>query len=406
MEGATRNGVSIFWDMENCRVPATVEGSMVAGKLLNFASKLGPIHRINGYGNLTCFRKETRMELMAGGIDLHDVPSGKPNAADIAIIVDMLFYAMENPSSTIVLISGDGDFSNALSRLRQKGHRIMIISAPSSNRSLGHVCDEIHDWNKLLGLQYIRNPSLEESKSFYDIRGGADDTSGSMVVQRLSSSVGFKMRVKDMRDHVMTKGVDGDAADAMIEGQMTAGVIRVYRQNDEHWMRLRSSYIVVPNTVASLADLVAVLNDMKHELLIPRANLVRYKLNDQLQENKITKRDFNTLLNLARQANFILRETPELTVYLPSGEWETPDLDKVFRDDFRDDEWEDAVDVLNGLSSEERSKTNRYQLAEKLRLYGREPLKRLPMGQLMKLVQGLFNAHLFALRGKELVDLS
>lgn len=31
------------------------------------------------------------------------------------------------PPATIVLISGDGDFSNALSRLRQRGYNVFLV---------------------------------------------------------------------------------------------------------------------------------------------------------------------------------------------------------------------------------------------------------------------------------------
>ena len=44
-------------------------------------------------------------------------------------IVDMMAHAMDNPApSTIILISGDGDFAYAVSVLASRQYRIIILA--------------------------------------------------------------------------------------------------------------------------------------------------------------------------------------------------------------------------------------------------------------------------------------
>lgn len=44
---------------------------------------------------------------------------------------------VDHPNCTVLLVSGDGDFANTLSRLKQRGFSIVLINAPSSNKQLG-----------------------------------------------------------------------------------------------------------------------------------------------------------------------------------------------------------------------------------------------------------------------------
>lgn len=54
--------------------------------------------------------------------------TGNKDAADKAILVAMLFWALDNPPPAhFLLISGDGDFANALHRLRMKQYNILLV---------------------------------------------------------------------------------------------------------------------------------------------------------------------------------------------------------------------------------------------------------------------------------------
>ncbi|KAG6918384.1 hypothetical protein DXG01_014785 [Tephrocybe rancida] len=64
------------------------------------------------------------------------------------MLVDMLAYAIDNPRpSTVVLISGDRDFAYAMSTLRLRGFKIVLISPGMVHRSLKAQASEYLDWN-------------------------------------------------------------------------------------------------------------------------------------------------------------------------------------------------------------------------------------------------------------------
>eukprot|EP01018_Ginkgo_biloba_P003281 Gb_18217 [translate_table: standard] len=58
---------------------------------------------------------------------IDDCNAGSKDASDKMILVDMLFWALENaPPANILLISGDRDFANALHRLGMKNYNILL----------------------------------------------------------------------------------------------------------------------------------------------------------------------------------------------------------------------------------------------------------------------------------------
>lgn len=61
--------------------------------------------------------------------------------------VDMLGYAMDNPApTTIVLISGDRDFAYALSFLRLRRYRVILLTLPNAHISLTAQATVCLDW--------------------------------------------------------------------------------------------------------------------------------------------------------------------------------------------------------------------------------------------------------------------
>jgi len=59
------------------------------------------------------------------GITLVDVPSGKKDAADKALMSELFMYALEHPApAAVVVITSDRDFAVALHRLSQAGYTV------------------------------------------------------------------------------------------------------------------------------------------------------------------------------------------------------------------------------------------------------------------------------------------
>lgn len=130
--GASDGPVAILWDIENCPVPIDVRPEDVAGNI-RMALRVHPV--INGavtlfsaYGDFNAFPRRLREGCQRTGVKLVDVPNGRKDAADKAILVDMFLFALDNrPPSSILLISGDVDFAPALHILGQRGYTVILV---------------------------------------------------------------------------------------------------------------------------------------------------------------------------------------------------------------------------------------------------------------------------------------
>ncbi|KAL0890489.1 hypothetical protein Bca101_014472 [Brassica carinata] len=121
---------SVWWDIENCPVPKGWDAHSIAQKLNTALVNLnyrGPLSIISAYGNTDLIPKPVQQALSSTGISLNHVPSGKKDASDKKILVDMFLWVLENPApANLMLISGDGDFSYALNRLRMLRYNILL----------------------------------------------------------------------------------------------------------------------------------------------------------------------------------------------------------------------------------------------------------------------------------------
>ncbi|KAL6854392.1 hypothetical protein ACP4OV_019295 [Aristida adscensionis] len=148
--------VAIFWDIENCPVPSDVRPEDVAGNV-RMALRLHPVVKgavtmLSAYGDFNAFPRRLREGCQRTGVKLVDVPNGRKDAADKAILVDMFLFALDNrPPSSIMLISGDVDFAPALHILGQRGYTI-ILAIPSSvtvSSALSSAGSFVWDWPSL-----------------------------------------------------------------------------------------------------------------------------------------------------------------------------------------------------------------------------------------------------------------
>ncbi|CAM0880591.1 unnamed protein product [Alopecurus aequalis] len=148
--------VAIFWDIENCPVPSDVRPDDVAG-YIRTALRLHPLVKgavtmLSAYGDFNAFPRRLREGCQRTGVKLVDVPNGRKDAADKAILVDMFLFALDNrPPSSIMLISGDVDFAPALHILGQRGYTI-VLAIPSSvnvSSALSSAGSFVWDWPSL-----------------------------------------------------------------------------------------------------------------------------------------------------------------------------------------------------------------------------------------------------------------
>ncbi|WVZ91540.1 hypothetical protein U9M48_037697, partial [Paspalum notatum var. saurae] len=148
--------VAIFWDIEKCPVPSDVQPDDVAGNV-RMALRMHPIAKgaetmLSAYGDFNAFPRRLREGCQRTGVKLVDVPNGRKDAANKAILVDMFLFALDNhPPSSIMLISDDVDFAPVLHILGQRGYTI-VLAIPSSvtvSSTLSSAGSVVWDWPSL-----------------------------------------------------------------------------------------------------------------------------------------------------------------------------------------------------------------------------------------------------------------
>jgi NYN domain/OST-HTH/LOTUS domain len=145
--------IVILWDIENCPVPNDVRPEDVTAniRLAVRAHPLvtGAVTSFSAYGDFNGFPRRLREGCQRTGVKLIDVPNGRKDAADKAILVDMFLFALDNkPPCSIMLISGDVDFAPALHILGQRGYTI-ILAIPASVAVSNALCSAgrfVWDW--------------------------------------------------------------------------------------------------------------------------------------------------------------------------------------------------------------------------------------------------------------------
>ncbi|KAI3987750.1 hypothetical protein MKX01_028484 [Papaver californicum] len=150
---SSQGPVAILWDIENCPVPSDVRPEDVAGNI-RMALRVHPIIQgavtlFSAYGDFNAFPRRLREGCQRTGVKLVDVPNGRKDAADKAILVDMFLFALDNPPpSSILLISGDVDFSPALHILGQRGYTVILVipAGVGVSSALSNAGRFVWDW--------------------------------------------------------------------------------------------------------------------------------------------------------------------------------------------------------------------------------------------------------------------
>ncbi|XP_047972151.1 uncharacterized protein LOC125214946 isoform X3 [Salvia hispanica] len=172
---SSQGPVAILWDMENCPVPSDVRSEDVAGNIrmaLRFHPVIdGAVTMLSAYGDFNAFPRRLREGCQRTGVKLIDVPNGRKDAADKAILIDMFLFALDNPPpSSIMLISGDVDFAPALHILGQRGYTI-ILAIPSRVGVSSALCNAGDIAGFLVGCHINNNVDVENEEESIVYRG-------------------------------------------------------------------------------------------------------------------------------------------------------------------------------------------------------------------------------------------
>lgn len=145
--------ISVWWDIENCHVPKGCDPHAIAQNISSALVQMnycGPVS-ISAYGDTTRITASVQHALSSTGISLNHVPAGVKDASDKKILVDMLFWAVDNPApANYLLISGDRDFSNALHQLRMRRYNILLAQPQKASAPLVAAAKSVWLWTSLL----------------------------------------------------------------------------------------------------------------------------------------------------------------------------------------------------------------------------------------------------------------
>lgn len=155
--------VAVFIDYDNIEI--SVEEAFGKNtdvdwnRVLQSASQMGRVVMRRAYADWAEAAAKQR-QLLALGVELIHVNSKRgKNAADIRIVLDALelFYNDNNAFTHVLLVSGDGDFTELVHRLRAHGKTVigMGISGTSAEY-LVNACDKFIYYDKLQGVNKVK----------------------------------------------------------------------------------------------------------------------------------------------------------------------------------------------------------------------------------------------------------
>ncbi|KAI3810752.1 hypothetical protein L1987_20374 [Smallanthus sonchifolius] len=202
--------ISVWWDIENCQVPKGCEPHSIAQNISSALVNMnycGPVS-ISAYGDTNRITASVQQGLNSTGIALNHVPAGVKDASDKKILVDMLFWAVDNPApGNYLLISGDRDFSNALHQLRMRKYNILLAQPQKASVSLLAAAKSVWQWTSLLaGGPPLTNISESVDSSVHapvseplQILDNGYGSSPNPVLQKFSRTTDSKPKGKPIR---------------------------------------------------------------------------------------------------------------------------------------------------------------------------------------------------------------
>src|SRR5262245_50606886 len=180
--------IAVFIDFENISLSASNHfGEFDLGLLLKAIRQLGRITLKRAYGDWSRLIKY-RDALRENAVELvqlysYNVQQGGKNRADIRLVIDVMesIYTLEY-IDTIVIVSGDSDFSSLMSKAREYGKYTIGVGVQASTSDLLiKACDEFIFYDKLVEEAYeqIKAPrSLSVSGPLIEAQQGVAAAAG------------------------------------------------------------------------------------------------------------------------------------------------------------------------------------------------------------------------------------
>jgi hypothetical protein len=180
--------VAVFIDYDNIQISVAdtlgKDTDVEWKKILEAASRAGRVVLRRAYADWAIYPDRQR-ELLGLGIDLVHVSSKRgKNAADIRIVIDALemLYSGQNQFSHVLLVSGDGDFTELVHRLRSAGRVVIGIGVSGTSAEyLVNACDEFIFYDKLVDA----TPPARRKKGHEEPAPSFDITEARLLLRRV-----------------------------------------------------------------------------------------------------------------------------------------------------------------------------------------------------------------------------
>ncbi len=155
--------VAVFIDYDNIEISVEEAFGKTAevdwNRILQSAAQIGRVVLRRAYADWAEAAAKQR-QLLGMGVELVHVNSKRgKNAADIRIVIDALelFYNDKSSFTHLVLVSGDGDFTELVHRLRAHGKFVTGIGiSGTSAEFLVNACDKFIFYDKWQGVNKVK----------------------------------------------------------------------------------------------------------------------------------------------------------------------------------------------------------------------------------------------------------
>lgn len=162
--------VAVFIDYDNIEI--SVEEAFGKGtdvdwaRIFSYASQVGRVVMRRAYADWAESATKQR-QLLGMGVELVHVNSKRgKNAADIRIVLDAmeLFYNGRDSFTHVLLVSGDGDFTELVHRLRANGKTVIGLGISGTTADyLVSACDKFVYYDKWQGVNKFRKETSSNS---------------------------------------------------------------------------------------------------------------------------------------------------------------------------------------------------------------------------------------------------
>ena len=315
--------IAVFIDFENISLSAANHfGEFDLGLLLKAIQRRGRITLRRAYGDWSRLIKY-RDALRENAVELvqlysYNVQQGGKNRADIRLVIDVMeSLFMLDYIDTIVIVSGDSDFSSLMSKAREYGKYTIGVGVQASTSDLLiKSCDEFIFYDKLVEEAYeqIKAPrSLSVSESVIEAQQGFVAATAGTVAETGATAAEDKVAVP--RPLVIKRAPPTTAAANASTATTTAPVRRSERETLRYFFEDLRLPVIPPDVRANiLAELLsaaeppATLNQAINKLK------ARYDF-----ENVYRKReDIRAVARLAYRAGLFgfKPESPSLSAYV------------------------------------------------------------------------------------------